>query len=86
MIEPLTVYTLPNCMQCTMTTRALDAAGLPYSVIDLTTDERASDLMQQFSYTSAPVVVTRVVSCSGFRPDWIAKIAALRDHPSLASK
>jgi glutaredoxin-like protein NrdH len=86
MIEPLTVYTLPNCMQCTMTTRALDAAGLPYNVIDLTTDERASDLMQQFGYTSAPVVMATVVSWSGFRPDWIAKIAALRDHPSLASK
>ncbi|MEC5152635.1 glutaredoxin domain-containing protein [Cryobacterium sp. GrIS_2_6] len=86
MIEPLTVYTLPNCVQCTMTKRALDAAGLPYTVIDLTTDARALDLMKQFGYTSAPIVVTRVVSWSGFRPDWIAKITAARDHPSLTSK
>ena len=83
MNEPLTVYTLPNCMQCTMTTRALDAADLPYTVIDLTTDAHATDLIQQFGYTTAPVVIARLVSWSGFRPDWIAKIAALRDHPSL---
>ncbi|WP_104129548.1 glutaredoxin domain-containing protein [Cryobacterium sp. N21] len=86
MNEPLTVYTLPNCMQCTMTTQALDTANLPYIVIDLTTDERASDLMHQFGYTSAPVVIARMVSWSGFRPDWIAKIAALRDHPTLTGK
>ncbi|WP_104133869.1 glutaredoxin domain-containing protein [Cryobacterium sp. Y62] len=86
MIEPLTVYTLPNCMQCTMTVRALDAANLPYTVIDLTTDTRATDLMHQFGYTTAPVVIARVVSWSGFRPDRIAKITALRNHPTLTSE
>ncbi|SEN93052.1 glutaredoxin domain-containing protein [Cryobacterium luteum] len=86
MIEPLTVYTLPNCMQCTMTTRALDAANLPYTVIDLTTDKRATDLMHQFGYTSAPVVVARAVSWSGFRPDWIAKMAAARDRPAFTGE
>ena len=86
MNEPLTVYTLPNCMQGTMTTRALNAANLPYTVIDLTTDARATDLMHQFGYTTAPVVIARMVSWSGFRPDWIAKIAALRDHPALAGE
>ena len=86
MNEPLTVHTLPNCMQCTMTTRALDAADLPYTVIDLTTDARATDLMHQFGYTSAPVVIARMVSWSGFQPDWIAKIATLRDHSALADE
>ncbi|SDO32128.1 glutaredoxin-like protein NrdH [Cryobacterium flavum] len=86
MNEPLTVYTLPNCTQCTMTTRAIDAADLPYTVIDLTTDARATDLMHQFDYTTAPVVIARVVAWSGFRPDWIAKIAALRDHPTLTGE
>ena len=55
-------------------------------MIDLTTDARATDLMHQFGYTSAPVVIARVVSWSGFRPDWIAKIAAMRDHPSLTGE
>lgn len=86
MNEPRTVYALPNCMQCTMTTRALDAADLPYTGIDLTTDAHATDLMKQFGYTTAPIVITRLVSWSGFRPDWIAQTAALRDHPSLASE
>ena len=77
MNEPLTVYTLPNCMQCTMTTRALAAADLPYTVIDL---------MHQFGYTSAPVVIARTVSWSGFRPDRIAKMVAARAHPALTGE
>ncbi|WP_104081135.1 glutaredoxin domain-containing protein [Cryobacterium sp. Y11] len=86
MIEPLAVYTVPNCPQCTMTTEALDAADLPYTVIDLMTDAHATDMMRQFGYTEPPVVIARVVSWSGFRPDCIAQIAALRNHPVLAAE
>ena len=78
MNEPLTVYTLPNCVQCTMTQRALDAAGLPYTVIDLENDERAVNLVKELGHTSAPVVITQTASWSGFRPDKIAAVASAR--------
>ena len=78
MNESLTVFTLPNCVQCTMTKRALDDAGLPYVVIDLATDEGAVEAVQQLGYTSAPVVIVGAASWSGFRPDKIKAVASAR--------
>ena len=75
MNKPLTVYTLPDCIQCTMTKRALDNAGLTYTVIDLTRDEQAAELVKQLGYTSAPVVIVGAISWSGFRPDMIKTVA-----------
>lgn len=78
MNTPLTVYTLPNCVQCTMTKRTLDAAELTYTVIDLANDERAFNLVKELGHTSAPVVITEAASWSGFRPDKIAAVASAR--------
>lgn len=78
MNTPLTVYTLPNCVQCTMTKRALDAAGVTYALVDLANDERAVNLVKELGHTSAPVVITEAASWSGFRPDKIAAIASAR--------
>ena len=36
----ITVYSKPACVQCTATTRALDAKGLDYALVDLSEDER----------------------------------------------
>jgi len=78
MNTPLTVYTLPNCVQCTMTKRALDTAGVTYVLVDLANDERAATLVKELGHTSAPVVTTETTSWSGFRPDNIAAIASAR--------
>lgn len=78
MYESLTVYTLPGCVQCTVTKRALDAAGLPYILIDLTTDEQAVELVKQLGYIQAPVVTVGDASWSGFRPDLIEAVATAR--------
>ena len=76
MAEIVTVYVLPNCVQCTMTKRALDAAGIRYQVVDLSVDDAAHDLVSGLGYRSAPVVVTGSDSWAGFRPDKIAALAA----------
>ena len=34
----VTVYTKPQCVQCNMTYRALDAKGISYTKIDITED------------------------------------------------
>ena len=81
MNTPLTVYTLPNCVQCTMTKRALDTVGVTYALVDLASDERAVNLVKELGHTSAPVVTTETTettSWSGFRPDNIAAIASAR--------
>jgi glutaredoxin-like protein NrdH len=76
--ETLTVYTLPNCMQCTMTKKALERTGVPYVAVDLATDESAVETVQRLGYTSAPVVTVGAASWSGFQPDKISAVAAAR--------
>ncbi len=71
----ITVYSKPACVQCTATTRALDAKGVDYSVIDLTKDADAMSHVTELGYRQAPVVTVGGEHWSGFRPDRIAQIA-----------
>lgn len=70
----ITVYSKPACVQCTATIRALDAAAITYTVVDLTTDLDAMTFVQELGYRQAPVVVAEDKHWSGFRPDMIAAL------------
>ena len=72
------VYSKPSCVQCTATYRALDAKGIEYTVVDLTTNPAALEyVMDELGYSAAPVVVAGDQDhWSGFRPDLIDKHAA----------
>ena len=71
----ITVYSKPACVQCTATTRALDARGIAYSVIDLTEDAEAMELVTGLGYRQAPVVMAGEAHWAGFRPDMIGALA-----------
>lgn len=71
----ITVYSKPACVQCTATTRALDARGINYSVIDLTEDDAAMEKVMALGYRQAPVVVAGEAHWAGFRPDMIGRLA-----------
>lgn len=71
----ITVYSKPACVQCTATTRALDRQGVPYEIIDISTDADAYALVQGLGYRQVPVVVTGETHWSGFRPDMIGSLA-----------
>jgi glutaredoxin-like protein NrdH len=71
----ITVYSKPACVQCTATTRALDAKGLSYDVIDLTQDAAAMEMVQSLGYRQAPVVIAGEDHWAGFRPDMIGRLA-----------
>jgi glutaredoxin-like protein NrdH len=71
----ITVYSKPACVQCTATTRALDAKGITYSVIDLTEDAQAMERVTALGYRQAPVVVAGDAHWAGFRPDMISRLA-----------
>lgn len=62
---PVTVYTLPNCVQCESTKRMLDRNGIIYTVEDLTA-EKATEFKTQ-GHMAAPVVVAGTKTWSGFR-------------------
>ncbi|MDF3855651.1 glutaredoxin-like protein NrdH [Paracoccus pantotrophus] len=74
---PITVYSKPACVQCTATTRTLDAKGIGYQLVDLTTDDEAMKQVVALGYRQAPVVVAGDTHWAGFRPDLIAGIKDL---------
>lgn len=77
MVEEVVVYSKPSCVQCNATYRALDSAGIEYRVVDLTQDEAALEYVQSLGYSQAPVVVASDEDhWSGFRPDYINRLAA----------
>ncbi len=71
----ITVFTLPNCVQCTMTKKKLDAKQVPYDTVDLTADHAAAERIRALGYLAAPVVIAGDEHWSGFRPDRIAALA-----------
>lgn len=72
----ITVYSKPACVQCTATKKALDRAGIEYSVVDISLDEEARDYVMSLGYLQAPVVVAGDEHWSGFRPEMIRSLAS----------
>ena len=71
----ITVYSKPACVQCTATTRALEARGLDYKVIDLTQNDDAMTQVSELGYRQVPVVIAGEEHWAGFRPDLIGRLA-----------
>ena len=75
----VTVYSTPHCQQCRMAYLALDRAGVPYTVVDLATNDAARAwVSDDLGHTQAPVVVVDQDPdnhWSGFRPDSITALA-----------
>lgn len=71
----ITVYSKPACVQCTATTRALEAKGIEFDVVDLTEDDDAMERVTDLGYRQAHVVIAGDAHWSGFRPDLIGSLA-----------
>lgn len=71
----ITVYSKPACVQCDATYRALDKRGLEYTIVDISQDAEALEMVRGLGYLQAPVVVAGDTHWSGFRPDQIALVA-----------
>lgn len=76
MIRPhaVTVYSKPACVQCDATYRGLDRKGIEYSIVDITQDPDALDMIRGLGYLQAPVVIAGDMHWSGFRPDEISRL------------
>lgn len=65
----ITVYTLPNCVQCDSTKRMLDRNGIQYDIVDLSKSDSDLDMIKSMGYQSAPVVFNGDEHWGGFRID-----------------
>lgn len=73
---PVTVYTLPNCVQCESTKKLLTRNEIAFEIVDLSEDEQAMDMVRELGHQSAPVVIAGEKNWSGFRPDMITALAS----------
>ena len=71
----ITVYSKPSCVQCDATYRALNKRGIEYTVVDLSNDSEALELVRSLGHQQAPVVIAGDDHWSGFRPDRITALA-----------
>jgi len=75
----VTVYSTPNCQQCKMTYRALEAKGIAFEVVEVAENPAALEFItDELGYSRAPVVVVDQEPqnhWSGFRPDLVENLA-----------
>jgi glutaredoxin-like protein NrdH len=71
----ITVWELPNCVQCNQTKREFDKRGIIYTTRKLT--PKAVDRFLNLGLTSAPIVETDDRRWSGFR---LNRIESLDNH------
>ncbi len=72
----ITLYTKPACVQCNATQKALDRAGLDYTMVDVSVDDEAREYVLALGYLQAPVVEVNGEHWSGFRPERIRDLVA----------
>lgn len=73
----ITVYGKPNCQGCAATKRQLDAAEVPYTYLDVTTDDSAADAVRALNYRQLPVVTVGDIHWGDFRHDKIKTLIQL---------
>ena len=72
----ITVYTKPNCVSCNFTKKFLEENSIEHSVVDVTKDSVALDMIKLHGYQGVPVVAINGFDNSwfGFRPDRLEEL------------
>lgn len=70
----ITVYTKPNCPQCSRTKAMLKNKGFNYEEVDVTTNEEIVEYLLSKGFQALPVVETDKEMWSGFRYDKIKEL------------
>lgn len=72
---PVIVYSKSQCMYCQFTKRYLQENKIPYQEKNIETDLQALSEIENFEFTSLPIVVTEVMPpFCGFRPDKLSQL------------
>lgn len=71
----VTVYSLPNCVQCDSTKRLLTRNEVSFTEVDLSQNSEAMAMIRELGYNAAPVVMAGEDHWSGFRPDKLATLS-----------
>ena len=70
----ITVWTLPNCVQCEQTKKTFDKMGIKFEEQSLIDNPTQADIFKTQGYMAAPIVTTDRKTWSGFRLDKIKSL------------
>lgn len=73
----ITVWELPNCVQCMQTKKMFDKLGIKYNVRELNRNPKAVERFKELGLVAAPIVETDDRRWSGFR---LQRIRSLHNH------
>lgn len=71
----VTVWELPDCVQCNQTKKLMDKLGITYEVQSLQDNPLILEGFKAQGLMSAPIVTTDTKAWSGFRHDKITSLA-----------
>lgn len=73
----ITVWELPNCVQCMQTKREFEKRGIIFETRQLNKSQKAVKRFLELGFSQAPIIETDAKRWSGFRLD---KIKSLETH------
>lgn len=79
-IVPITVWTLPACVQCHQTMREFDKRGIIYRKRELNRSKKALERFRELNLLQAPIIETDDRRWSGFRIDKINSLEIYLKH------
>ena len=75
-MNPVVVYSQPQCVQCDATKRFLETRNIPFTEIRVDQDPEALEYVKSLGYSQAPVVVAGDKHWSGFRFEQLTELAS----------
>lgn len=72
----ITVWVLPNCVQCNQTKKEFDKLGIKYQVRELNRNPKAVERFKELGLLAAPIIETDDRRWSGFRLNRIRSLAS----------
>lgn len=85
-IVPITVWTLPACVQCHQTMREFDKRGIIYKVRHLNKSKKALERFRELNLLQAPIIETDDRRWSGFRLDKIKSLEIYLKHERVQGR
>lgn len=70
----ITIYTLPDCVQCETTKNFLTKKDIEFSTVDLSRNTDEFRRLVEMGHDKVPVVITDDDHWQGFRPDKLFKL------------
>lgn len=71
----ITIYSKPNCMQCTFAKNYLNDKNVEFKEVDITTDPKAVEHIKSLGFQAVPVIeAPGHEPFFGFRPDRLEEL------------